>query len=139
MLPLSDLEQSTGVRKCAVHKRFISKHAFNGRINSPSPFSFFHSRSKSIVFFPTEEVSTFSREKGGHCGYYGFLGPNPLLNRPSARTDPLFGPPNEAAHYTKTTREPIRQGSPKTRVGSRVPPTGHLTTDGKISKVYIYP
>ena len=139
MLPPSDLEQLTGVGKRAVHTCFISKHVFNGHINSPSPFSFMHSRSKSTVFFPIEEVSTFSREKAGHCGYHDFLGPNPLLNRLSARTGSLLGPPHEAAHYTKTTREPTRQGSPKTRVGSRVPPVGHLTTYGKIRKVYIYP
>ena len=84
--------------------------------SSLSPFSFLHSRSKSIVFFPIEEVSTFS-----------------------ARTGPLLGPSHEASHYIKTTREPTRQGSPKTRVGSRVPPAGHLTTYGKIRKVYIYP
>ena len=97
MLPLSDLEQSTGVGKRAIHTRFISKHAFNGRINSPNPFSFLHLRSESTVFFPTEEVSTFSQEKEGHCGYHGFLGPNPLLNRPSTRTCPLLGPPHEVA------------------------------------------
>ena len=96
MLPLSDLEQSTGVGKRTVNTCFLSKHAFNGRINSLSPFIFLLSRSKSTVFFPTEEVSTFSREKGGHCGYHGFLGPNPLLNRPNARIDPLLGSPNEA-------------------------------------------
>ena len=90
MLPLSDLKQLTGVGKSAIH-------TFNGRINSLGPFSFLHSRSKSTVFFPTEEVSTFSQEKGGHCGYHGFLSPNPLLNRPNARTGPLLGPPHEAA------------------------------------------
>ena len=142
MLPLSDLEQSTGVGKRAVHTRFISKHAFNGRINSPNPFSFLHSRSKSTVFFPTEEVSTLSWEKGGHCGYHDFLGPNPLLNRHwPAQTyclARLMKRP-KATHYTKTTLEPTRRCSPKTLVGSRVLPAGHLIAYGKIRKIYIYP
>ena len=62
-LSLSDLEQSTDVEKHAVHMRFISKHTFNARINSPSPFNFLHSRFKSTVFFPTEEAPSFSQKK----------------------------------------------------------------------------
>ena len=96
-LHLSDLEPSIDVEKHVVHTCFISKHTFNARINSPSPFNFLHSRFKSIIFFPTEEVPTFSREKGGHCGYHDFLGPDPLFNRLGARTDPLPAPPHEAA------------------------------------------
>ena len=96
-LPLNDLEQSTDVKKHAVHMRFISKHTFNARINSPSPFNSLHTRFKSTVFFPIEEVLTFSREKEGHCGYHGFLGPDPLLNRLDARTSPLPGPSHEEA------------------------------------------
>ena len=97
MLPLSDLEQSTDVEKHAVHTCFVSKHAFNAHINSPSPFNFVHSRFKSTLFFSTEEAPTFSREKKGHCEYRGFLGPDPLVNRPDARAGPLPGGPHEAA------------------------------------------
>ena len=97
MLPLNDLEPSIDVEKHVVHTCFISKHTFNARINSPSPFNFLHSRFKSTIFFPTEDVPTFSREKGGHCEYYGFLGPDPLLNRPGARAGPLPAPLHEAA------------------------------------------
>ena len=97
MLPLGDLEPSTNVKKHAVHTFFISKHTFNTRINSPSPFNFLQSRFKNTVFFPTEEVPTFSREKGGHCGYHGFLGPDPLFNRPGARVGSLPGQSHEAA------------------------------------------
>ena len=97
MLPLSDLEPSTDVEKHAVHTCFKSKHTFNARINSPSPFNFLHLRFQNTIFFPTEEVPTFSREKGGHCGYHGFLGPDPLLNRPSTHAGPLPGPPHEVA------------------------------------------
>ena len=46
MLPLSDLEQSTGVGKRVIHTSFISKHAFNGRINSPSEEAPYFSRLK---------------------------------------------------------------------------------------------
>ena len=128
MLPFNDLEPSTDVKKHAVHTCFISKHMFNARINSPSPFNFFHSRFKNTIFFPTEEVSTFSREKWGHCGCHGFLGPSyPLLNRPGARTGLLPGSAHEAAHNIKTTQEPTRRCSPITCLGSRVPPADHLT------------
>ena len=96
-LPLSDLEPSTDVEKHVVHTCFISKHTLNAHINSPSPFNFLHSRFKSTIFFPTEEVPTFSQAKGGHCGYHGFLGPDPLFNRPGARVGPLPAPPLEAA------------------------------------------
>ena len=131
MLHLSDLEQSTDVEKHAVHTRFISKHTFNARINSPNPFNFLHSRFKCTVFFQTEETPTFSWKKGGYCEYHGFLGPDPLLNRTGARVGPLPGPPQEAAHYIKTAQEPTRRCSLRTRLGSRVPPVGHLTAYGK--------
>ena len=71
MLSLNDLEQPTDVDKHAVHKRFASKHAFNARINPPSPFYFLHSKFKSTVFSPTEGAPTFSREKEEHCEYRG--------------------------------------------------------------------
>ena len=130
-LPLSDLKPSNDIEKHAVHKYCISKHTFNARINSPSPFNFLHSRFKNTVFFPTEEVPTFSREKGGHCGYHGFLGPDSLLNKPNAHVGLLLGLAHEAAHNIKTTHEPTRRCSPRTRLGSRVPPAGHLTAYGK--------
>ena len=65
------------------------------------------------------------------CGYHGFLGLDPLLNRLDTCADPLPGPPHEAAHYIKTTQEPTRRCSPRTRLGSRVPLAGHLTAYGK--------
>ena len=71
MLPLSDLEQVTDVEKRVVFMRFIFKHAFNARINSPSPFNFLQSRFKSTVFSLTEEAPTFSQGKMGHCEYRG--------------------------------------------------------------------
>ena len=127
MLPLSDLEPSTNVEKHAAHTCFISKHTFNARINSLIPFNFLHSRFKNTVFFPTEEVPTFSWEKRGHCRYHDFLGPYPLLNRLGARAGLLSGPAHKAAHNIKTKQEPTRRCSPRTRLGSRVPPAGHLT------------
>ena len=39
-----------------------------------------------------EEASEFCA-----CGYHGFLGSNPLLNRPSAHTVPLLGLPHKVA------------------------------------------
>ena len=113
---------------------FISKHTFNACINSPSPFNFLYSRFKNIVFFPTREVPIFSREKGGHCVYYGFLSPDPLLSRPGATQAHclacLMKLP-KASHYIKTTQEPTKRCSPRTRLGSRVPLAGHLTAYGK--------
>ena len=71
MLLLNYLKQPTDVEKHAVHTRFVSKLAFNARINSPSPFYFLYSTFKSTVFSPTEEASTFNREKEEHCEYHG--------------------------------------------------------------------
>ena len=141
VLPLSDLEPSTDVEKHAVHTCFISKHTFNARINSPSPFNFLHSRFKNTIFFPTIEGPTFSREKGGHCGYHDFLCPDPLLNRTPAQAHCLarLMKRPKAAHCIKTTQEPTRRGSPRTRLGSRVPSVGYLTAYGKIHKTYIIP
>ena len=114
-----------------VHTCFISKHTFNARINSPSPFNFLHSSFKSTIFFPTEEVPTFSWEKGGIVGTMDFLalthcsiGSDPVFNRPGARACSLLGPPQKwpkAVHCIKATREPTRQCSPRTRLGPETP------------------
>ena len=66
-----------------------------------------------------------------HCGYHDFLGPDPLFNRPGARASLLPGLAHEAAHDIKTTQEPTRRCSPRTRLGSRDPPASHLTAYGK--------
>ena len=112
MLPLSDLEPSIDVEKSVVPTRFVSKHAFNACINSLSPFNFLHSRFKSTVFSPKEEAQTFSRGKGGHCEYRDLW----AQTHYSVGLGP--GPPHEAAHYIKTTQEPTRLCSPRTRLGS---------------------
>ena len=65
------------------------------------------------------------------CGYHGFLGPDPLLNRLDTCAGPLPGSPHEAAYYIKTTQKPTRRYSSRTRLRSQVPLADHLTAYGK--------
>ena len=96
---------------------------------------------KALYFSRLKKYQPSAGKKGGIVGTTAFyaqthysIGPAPAQTH---CLDRLMKQP-KAAHYTKTTREPTRQGNPKTRVGSRVPPAGHLTTYGKIRNVYIY-
>ena len=71
-LPLSHLEPSTDVEKHVVHTCFISKHTFNARINSPSPFNFSTQCLKAPYFSRLKKYQPSAGKKGGIVGTMTF-------------------------------------------------------------------
>ena len=48
-------------------------------------------------FMPVYSKDVDTGDNYIYCGYHGFLGPDPLFNKPDARAGPLPDPPHEAA------------------------------------------